>query len=176
MLGSGTFARVYGDPDKKNVYKICLLEKSLKKDPYLQFIKKSNQYNQKNPNNYFFPQVKKISFFKKGKEKFYIVKMERLEFCDPDTLNTQSNDIRKKLSKLFRNRHSVEISQQWNNILNEYKNDQHIHDTLSCVSSLLKKFSNDLHEANMMMRNNGQLVITDPICPKHFCTNRERLD
>lgn len=165
LLGHGYFARVYGDLSNQSVYKIGIVYKSVFEDPYLQFVSKVQA------NNPLFPRVKNLTLYTHPEKDFYVVQMEKLQNLDSKNvrnLNEKSKSIRTDLLTLFDKRDSNKIDSMWDRRIAKFEEHKNERDFLIAMKRMLYAFNNDMHENNMMMRPNGQLVITDPLCPADF--------
>lgn len=167
LLGRGVFSNVYGANKNSSVYKIGLVDTDVENDPYLSYL-----YKIKNEKNPFFPKVHNLTIFKSTVSSFYMVEMEKLYPCKEHSLNDQSYDIRENLLSLFECRNHDFSQKEWQSMIHLYKKygNKEAENLFITLASLLENFKNDIHKDNMMMRKNGQLVITDPFCPKHMET------
>lgn len=161
LIDSGAYASVYGNNKDNFVYKIGSYE-SLESDGYLSYLKTIEGNN-----NPIFPKIYKVKLYKVTNEegevvdRFYVVKMERLKEFNPkhsttsfaelyEGLKDHRNYQREPVTKLKKNHHIAKIPS--------------IKPVLKMLKDLGEEFSPDWHEDNMMMRKNGHLVITDPVC------------
>lgn len=164
LIGKGYFSNVYGSNRVENVFKIGKVEDSHTNDPYLSYIKEI-----KHLENPFFPRVEKVQVLKNdNNEKYYLVEIEKLLPLYYDNLKENCLDIYHTLIYLFNNRKSSNIEKQWNKYISYYKDIENfqVYELFKTLKGLLRSFDNDLHTDNMMVRECGQLVIIDPICPK----------
>ena len=165
LIGNGYFSKVYGRKKKKNVYKIGKVEECHLSDPYLFFINKVKALN-----NPFFPKVENIQVLNNSdnNEKYYLIEIEKLIPCYFDNLKEDCQEVYHNLLYLFNSRKASNIEKKWNKYIDYYKtiDNMEVYELFNILKNLLKSFDNDLHSNNMMIRENGQLVIIDPICPK----------
>lgn len=169
LLGSGYFADVFTKDNHPYVYKVASLGKNIRSlakaidDPYLAFLNATQEMD-----NPFFPRVRTLTIFKHQAASFYVAEMEKLLPLKNSKLDDASYAMRENLLHLFKHREHCDVLNDWKEnakIYKQYKNliASQVYQTMA---KLLMDYDNDLHQANMMMRQNGQLVITDPLCPK----------
>lgn len=145
QLGEGAFATVYGN--RARAVKIGRADE-YGNERYLQYLSRASKY----PKNPFFPKIFSIKVYRKGTDSPYmVVEMERLQ--RPKSAWTTAsimesficdNDAVKVMEGMFTKRASKQLLE---------------------VNSVLKKhrYDLDIHDDNIMVRKNGQLVITDPV-------------
>lgn len=171
-MGSGTYAKVYGNKNYPFVYKIGYYTNA-KKDPYLTYLRTIA-----GSNNPAFPVVRTISLcsFKnsqaKGKEKlnrythkFFVVEMEKLARFDRSKTSAPYVHLYEELDNHV-NFEAYSVSgKSVITIKEEGRIDEipQIDEILQLLERLGEKFKPDWHAANLMMRQDGQLVITDPV-------------
>jgi hypothetical protein len=161
LIDSGAFASVYGNDKDDVVYKLGYYD-SEENDGYLTYLKAIA-----GKDNPIFPKIHKVTLYTvKDSEgiitdNFYVVKMERLKEFNPGLSTPAFAELYRELkahqsyqdrpvTKLKKNRHIATIPE--------------IKPVLKMLKNLaVGNFCADWHEDNMMMRENGHLVITDPI-------------
>lgn len=171
-IGSGTYAKVYGSKNCEFVYKIGYYTNA-KKDPYLSYLRAIA-----GSNNPAFPVVRTISLcsFKnpkaKGKEKlnryshnFYVVEMEKLARFDRSKTSAPYVSLHEELDNHVNFEAYSVTGKSVLTIKEEGLVDEipQIDEILQLLDRLGEKFKPDWHSDNLMMRQDGQLVITDPV-------------
>ena len=153
-IGSGCFGTVYGSRSLKTVFKTGDVDDN---DGYLAFI----EHALKHQSNPWFPKIKNVTIYRSTKEEFhsyFVIEMERLnelkradEGSDVVELLDAMIDSDKVIAKLFaRSMGKVAL--------------QHITTLGKVMRILFDRHCHDLHSGNIMKRDNGQIVVTDPVC------------
>ncbi len=164
QIGMGCFATVYLHPGKNRVYKVGKLDcDDAGEWAYLSFVKKVLRNN----NNPWFPKIYSVKIFKTKASKdhyahfdenemFFVVSMERLNEIKG------SDDKSEMLEKLIQF-HTV-FGSIFKGTMPD-KNIKHFVGAMRVLNSLERNGHElDIHNANIMTRKNGQVVITDPVC------------
>jgi len=175
-IGEGAFATVYGKPRGTSVIKIGSMG-----DNYISYAKEVVKNKTPNP---FLPKISKLTIVKTGndcyRDDFYIVEMERLIplydyskrmykgniddlmslFSDmleedvPARVAVKSRTMEIGLPGIFK----VNLAIKPNVV-------KHLSHLVRIINRSVRSSdgSTDIHSGNVMLRSNGQLVMTDPI-------------
>ena len=171
-LGSGCFATTFGKPNKRTVVKVGIYKEETfwtnngklglvdGNHAYMAYIR-AIRTKQDNP---FFPKVKSVQFHHYAEDNgkivqvYFIVELERLkELSYNDTGGVEIAEM------LFDGWSSSSIligfgAYMPKQLLKWYKQ------SLQVIQRLKRDHCDDLHNGNIMVRKNGELVITDPVC------------
>lgn len=168
LLGEGAFARVYGSKHKDYVVKVTDLDYGTVgrdmtygfRDPYLDYLDFAALY----PNNPFFPKLHDVVLFTKpveDEQTFAVVVLERLRplnrsnkrgmnlysyMQDINAMLYECGDIHKRFART-----------------DLFNKTSYMYQALSVLYDINRRWSDDLHISNVMIRADGQLVITDPV-------------
>lgn len=159
-LDAGAYATVYGSSASKYVYKIGHYDK-LKKDPYLSYLKAIA-----GKDNPLFPKIRTVTLCRhKDKyhevSKFFVVEMEKLHDFTASKSSRPFVELYDAMTEhLYCGEGPVTTIINNNPLI---KNIPHVSPVLKLLHRLGEKFSPDWHSSNMMMREDGHLVITDPV-------------
>ena len=151
LMGSGYFSYVYEHPDKSYVMKITILP-----DPgYAEYVKLIKSH----PNKYF-PKISDMRVLKIHNSDYYVYLIEKLKTIPKYIRNTYSRAINQIISNPDR---SI------NNLFPEgvpevITRNSDLVAALKLIRSYARHtgYSIDLHGENIMKREDGTLVITDP--------------
>lgn len=179
-LGSGAFAVAYLKGGKKPV----VIKIGRMGDAYIEYAKKVIQAKSKNP---FLPKIHSLTLYKaeRGEDycdneyhEFYVVKMEKLYDLE-DKHENNVGRICDMFEQLVEYNYSVDKwmkSNDWSSFcipgMMEFKFSVNkkamlwLKDARKVVMKALRVSGCgdwDIHEGNIMVRKNGQLVLTDPI-------------
>ena len=169
FLNSGAFAEVVAHPKSDECYKISRLPVS-EKDAYLEFL----NLIRKKRNNPFLPKIKSLTFFehRETKQKWYVVRMEKLRplsFSRPRG-EVESKTMVSPMARIVRkimedsNRKTLEDFEAFLSAMNLKSGPgKQLLEAVQVVKTGFGMADPDLHDGNMMLRKNGELVITDPI-------------
>lgn len=165
-IGNGAFAAVYGSKSGRTVLKIGELnsEEECGNHMYLQYLKQTMKYK----NNPYFPKVKSVRIFhaKVSRRRSYTVS----EHEDQIYMVVEME----RLLPLKRNVHGVvfvlddiiEDRDTFNSVNALVGSKEFIHN-IGQVRTVLSPFCEcrdlDLRDDNIMLRKNGEVVITDPV-------------
>jgi hypothetical protein len=161
LIDSGAYASVYGNDADNVVYKIGSYD-SLESDAYLSYLKAIA-----GKDNPIFPKIHKVKLYEVKDEngdvidRFYVVKMERLKEFNPKHSTTSFAELYKRLKENQSYQNDSVTSLKKNRKIAKIPS---IKPVLKMLENLGEEFYPDWHEDNMMMRENGHLVITDPVC------------
>lgn len=152
----GRYASVFNNRHTGTVLKIGDADNNA---GYLAYLKLA-RVHQDNP---FFPKVHWASIFNDGKERYFVVKLERLHEGNDFIVERKLHPPMWWMIHQFIQRCIIK---------EDYFQDKFMGipvpkmllDFLAIIKSAFRKndFKWDIHEDNMMMRGDGQLVITDP--------------
>lgn len=163
-LGTGYFSKAYSNKKSEYVYKVGIMTTHYKKDPYLVYLSKGHSSNP------LFPKVRTITIFHHPLESFYVVEMERLQSLNDTKLKAVNRAIKNEFVNFYDNhacieRPSKEAQKEFMTTLKKkFSHHINIKESIKVFSYVFNRFCYDLHDKNMMMRKNGELVITDPVC------------
>ena len=176
MIGDGAFSRVYAKKGKNTVIKIGMLEENYdcegyvtdkcEPDGYLQFITRAI----KKKNNPWLPVVHSIKIvqFPLVKRKkthywgYYIIKIERLiHICE------KNRQLIRELESAAKTVNNPSKTKMWYRLpITTKRWDPKLKAALKIINQIVCNgdcLDYDIHDANVMKRKNGQLVLTDPI-------------
>jgi hypothetical protein len=181
LLGNGAYANVYSSKGANRVTKIGGLE-----DAYLHFVELVMQANSKNP---FLPKIYSGVIYRASRqainkdeeledEGFYVIEMERLQELE-DMYGDNYSTVVAAFEQV------VEYGNSLNDFVNEHVAEtkgitgmfsvkvkleprvmqfiKHLRQIVNKACSRHGDASWDIHEGNIMVRKNGQVVLTDPI-------------
>lgn len=155
IIGSGMYARVFAIPNSDDkVIKVA------RNDAWPDYIKWATEHGYAGK---FAPKVYSLKF----KDGFYIAVMEKLA-TTMDYLETVST--RNEQSRMFRTYIQRSI---FDPPVKKTKNTPV--DLVEFMDNLMDaRLANDLHASNIMVRNDGQIVVTDPTS-RYFSTEKFRI-
>lgn len=175
LLGEGLFARVYScATDPKVVYKVGPLQNA-GSEAYLTFLKLIRKYS----DNPFFPKVYDVTLFNAQvpiDERLlvypllYVVRLEKLEHLsvDSETFEMFESHIANAMECGYSKKY-VRLAVEWVvqdvsilGIKLTKKQIKHYEELFTVLGKLYNDYNHDLHVENVMVRSNGQIVITDP--------------
>lgn len=156
-VGSGLYADVFARPKDDYVIKVGGVRyNSWDKDGYVGFLKRIN------PNNPLFPKIRAVQLCQPiNDDPFYVVEMERLLKFSSRKIDSQT-----KKSSL----QNLGLSKIWDlesYVIDKLEESEHKHmqGAAKILSKLYHCHMEDIHDGNIMWRQNGNqvhLVITDP--------------
>jgi hypothetical protein len=166
-LGSGLYAEVYSKKGCNHVIKLAhMCDHLWHHDGYLAYLRHID------PSNPMFPRIKSVERFnyKEPKHKqlvrYYAVKMERLiEYEDVDWDTCDAEFKRMGIESFYDFEEPPAYAPKLK--------DKVVKSAYKTLQKLWRKFSNDLHDGNVMWRKEKQgryqLVITDPATLRYGC-------
>ena len=162
MIGDGAFATAYS-VGKDEIIKVFERDRG-----YLYYLKALAKMKTQNS---FAPVINSVLQVKKGRKSVYMVSMERLQ---PWTkLKTRAK--RSAMFYDFINFVDSVADSEYNTIPDELVSailPDELNDVLKIVVRGTKlstiELANDLHAGNVMIRTNGEFVITDPLCDVEY--------
>lgn len=159
QVGRGAFARVYGTKTGKTVVKVGLLYDDDGNVAYLHYLKAVSSHK----NNPFFPKVKSIRVFKTkdkyGDDEIYMaVEMERLA-----PLKEQQSNAADMIDDIVCYKDQLSVMSLFVACKKTMANLKQVHDVITPFRHIRSRFRVDIHDGNVMVRKNGQLVLTDPL-------------
>lgn len=160
-IDSGAYASVYGNEADNFVYKIGSYD-TVESDGYLSYLKAIQ--GQDNP---IFPKIYKVKLYEchnddgEVTDRFYVVKLERLKEFNPKLSTASFAELYERLIEHHSEPNGSVKSLRKNGKIAKIPS---IKPVLKMLNNLGDEFYPDWHEDNMMMRENGHLVITDPVC------------
>jgi hypothetical protein len=154
LFGAGAFAKVYGSPSRRSVFKFGLTDQE-GNEAYLDYIKAASKY----PDNPFFPRVQEVIFFHGAKKPFFVVKMERLN--EVSVLSVDDTVVVDSLRGLLES----STFRSLNYILPlDRDTKKYISQVHRVFDKLGSRHNVDIHSGNVMKRGRNQYVLTDPVC------------
>jgi hypothetical protein len=159
-LDAGAYAKVYGSETSEYVYKIGYYD-TLKKDPYLSYLKAIA-----GKDNPLFPKIRTVTLFRHKDDygvvsKFFVVEMEKLKNFNGKKSSQPFIELYDSMTQHLSYGEGPVTTIMDNNPL--IKKIAGVSPVLKLLHRLGEKFCPDWHSSNMMMRENGHLVITDPV-------------
>jgi hypothetical protein len=163
-LGSGVFSEVVAHPKQKDCYKIGRIGRS-GEDAYLEFLKMIRNKT----TNPLFQKIHTLTFFKNkdAREQWYVVRMEKLHpLWAMESKRVKPTPMAKIVRSLLEGTDQRNLKQFTDFLkalsITAPKGKQLMED-VRVIDQSFKLTQPDLHDGNMMLRTNGELVITDPI-------------
>jgi hypothetical protein len=179
-IGKGSFAEVFSSPSLRHVVKIGKLPyedlediEDIEED--VPFSLKGNiayfiyitQYASLYKDNPFLPKVYNVTVYTnhKRKEKFFVIEIEKLESVKG---RGGVKEWCKSFIRLFGHTHGVDLHRLELFLTQvDEKLRRHFEDLTLCLEALLDDGAYpmclDIHDENIMVRDDGQIVITDPV-------------
>jgi len=162
-IGEGSYAEVYAKKTKDFAYKVgnMYLDEN---DGWFQYAKLAKKHSANNP---YFPEIS----FIRGSARAYIAKMEFIPktlFDIRDGVYNKSYEIDDSLWQVFyedKNSTLVQKLYEQNPEFFKFLKDEKFWEAVSLIKEYMKDFPDmdlDIHDRNIMIRENGQIVITDP--------------
>lgn len=163
-LGEGAYSTVFGRVGDNTVVKVGAFEGHLHRttkdhakygfeDAYLDYLDAAANH----PGNPFFPLIKDVVIFTStiNSDPFYVVILERL--AEYSTANKKARLQYNAISDIV----GIDLDNFFDLGILLMKSP--VVAVLKVLTSMTRRHSNDLHTGNIMIRENGQLVITDPV-------------
>lgn len=163
VLGEGAYSKVFGRVGDNTVVKVGAFEGHLHRtaknhanygfeDAYLDYLDAAA----KHPGNPFFPLVKDVVIFTSiNYDPFYVVILERL--AEYSTANKKARMQYNAICDIV----GADLDAFINLGILLLKSP--VVTVLKVLTDMTRRHSDDLHTGNIMIRENGQLVITDPV-------------
>jgi hypothetical protein len=157
-IGEGAFATAYS-VGKDEIIKVFERDRG-----YLYFLKAISKSKKQNS---FLPQINSVLRVKNGRKIVYMVSMERLksyfQLRDGSKRKTEFSNFMNFLDKSVDPDHKVIPDEIVQNVLPEELNDV-LKIVVRGTKLITIDLGCDLHSGNVMVRANGEFVITDPLC------------
>jgi hypothetical protein len=157
-IGEGAFATAYS-VGKDEIIKVFERDRG-----YLYFLKAISKSKKQNS---FLPQINSVLKVKSGRKIVYMVSMERLksffQLRDGSKRKTEFSNFMNFLDKSVDPDHKVIPDEIVQNVLPEELNDV-LKIVVRGTKLITIDLGCDLHSGNVMVRANGEFVITDPLC------------
>jgi hypothetical protein len=157
-IGEGAFATAYS-VGKDEIIKVFARDRG-----YLYFLKAISKSKKQNS---FLPQINSVLRVKNGRKIVYMVSMERLksvfQLREGSKRKTEFYNFMNFLDKSVDPDHKVIPDEIVQNVLPEELNDV-LKIVVRGTKLITIDLGCDLHSGNVMIRANGEFVITDPLC------------
>jgi hypothetical protein len=161
-IGAGAFATAYS-VGKDEIIKVFERDRG-----YLYFLKAISKSKKQNS---FLPQINSVLRVKNGRKIVYMVSMERLksyfQLRDGSKRKTEFSNFMNFLDKSVDPDHKVIPDEIVQNVLPEELNDV-LKIVVRGTKLITIDLGCDLHSGNVMIRANGEFVITDPLCDTEY--------
>ena len=161
-IGSGAFATAYS-VGKDEIIKVFERDRG-----YLYFLKAISKTKKQNS---FLPQINSVLRVKNGQKVVYMVSMERLK----SYFKLKSDSKRKTEFSNFMNFLSKSVDPDFKVIPDEIVRSVLPEELIKVVKIVVRgsklktiDLGCDLHSGNVMIRANGDFVITDPLCDTEY--------
>jgi hypothetical protein len=162
QIGEGAFATAYS-VGKNEIIKVFERDRG-----YLYFLKAISKSKKQNS---FLPQINSVLRVKNGRKIVYMVSMERLK----SFFQLRDGSKRKTEFSNFMNFLDKSVDPEFKSIPDEISQNvlpKELNDVLKIVVRGTKlstiDLGCDLHSGNVMIRANGEFVITDPLCDTEY--------